>query len=184
MAVTPDKIALLILGSGEIARLLVTLARHADYAITVCDNPVGEYHWPEGVELKPFNFSEQAWPLEKNTHAIIARGHEGDAENLIGLLQHDAAHVYLIASAARSQGIIDEVTPLLSDPALLERLSAPAGLTLGGRSSYDIAQSILAEVQWRCHAQATIQPLTELRSQRLTESVTGQRYESCPGKRP
>ena len=184
MAVTPNQIVLLIVGSGEIARLLVTLAHNADYAITVCDDHVAQHQWPQGVELKPFNFSDQPWPLANNTHAIIARGHEGDAENLISLLQHNASRVYLIASAARSQGILDQVTPLLSDPALLERLSAPAGLKLGGRSSYHIAQSILAEVQWRCHGQTTIQPLTELREQRLQKSTTGQRDEACPGKRP
>ena len=184
MSVTPNDIVLLIVGSGEIARLLVTLAQHSDYRIIVCDDHVAEYEWPQGVELKPFNFSAQPWSLTHNTHAIIARGHEGDAENLTSLLQHDAQRVYLIASAARSQGVIDQVAPLLSDPALLDRLSAPAGLNLGGRSSYHIAQSILAEVQWRCHGQAPIQALTELRTERLQKSLTGQRNESCPGKRP
>lgn len=184
MSITPDKIALLVLGSGEIARLLVTLAHHADYTITVCDDNVGHYSWPEDITLNATNFSEQPWPLTQHTHAIIARGHQGDAENLLSLLQHDAGHVYLIASAARSQGIIDQVSPLLPDPSLLKRLSAPAGLSLGGQSSYEIALSILAEIQWRSHDRQPIQPLTELRASRLDNSSTGQRFQSCPGKRP
>jgi len=183
MSSTPN-LNLLVLGSGEIARLLITLAQHADYAITVCDNDVDQYHWHEGVTTKSFNFSEQAWPLNNNTHAIIARGHQGDAENLVSLLEHNASHIYLIASAARSQGIIDQVTPFLSDPAQLNRLSAPAGLSLGGQSSYEIAVSILAEIQWRCYGRATIQALTELRANRVTNSVSGQRDKGCPGKRP
>lgn len=184
MSVSPDKISLLILGSGEIARLLVRLAHHGNDAITVCDNQLDQYRWPEDVSLKPFNFSDQAWPLTHHTHAIIARGHQGDAENLLSLLQHNAGHVYLIASAARSQGIIDQVRPLLTEPDRLDRLSAPAGLSLGGQSSYEIALSILAEIQWRCHGQPAIQALTELRTSRLNKSVTGQRDKSCPGKRP
>jgi len=152
--------------------------------MTVCDNNVDQYHWPDGVTLKPFNFSEQAWPLNNNTHAIIARGHQGDAENLTSLLQHYAGHIYLIASAARAQDIIDQVAPFLSDPAQLDRLSAPAGLSLGGQSSYEIAASILAEIQWRSHGQVTIQALTELRAVRMTNSVSGQRDKGCPGKRP
>lgn len=183
MSSTPDKTSLLIIGSGEIARLLVTLAQHADYAITVCDNNADQYHWPSGVTTKSFNFSEHAWLLNNNTHAVIARGHQADTENLTSLLQHNASHIYLVASAARAQGIIDQVTPLLSDHTQLDRLSAPAGLSLGGQSSYEIAISILAEIQWRRHGQANIQTLTNLRASRVNNSISGQRNKNCPGKR-
>lgn len=182
MSITP--VNLLVLGSGEIARLLVQLAQYAPYTITVCDDHVGQYSWPESISLKAFNFSDQPWPLTENTHAIIARGHEGDPENLLSLLQHHAQRVYLIASARRSQSIIDQVSPLLPAPDLLHMLSAPAGINLGGQSSYEIAQSILAEIQWRSNSQSSLQALTELRDERLNRSLTGQRNESCPGKRP
>ena len=184
MSVTPDKISLLILGSGEVARLLVALARHAAYTIIVCDDHSDQHHWPEGVELRSYNFSTQPWSLAAHTHAIIARGHQGDAENLISLLQHRAEHVYLIASATRAQGIIDQVTPLLSDPSMLAQISAPAGLNLGGQTSYAIALSILSEIQWRSNDPQAIQTLTELRTERLNNSVTDQRNKPCPGKRP
>lgn len=184
MSSTP-KLNLLILGSSEIARLIVQLAQYADYTITVCDNQVDQHTWPDKVNHRPLNFSEHPWSLEENTHALIARGHEGDAENLMSLLQHRVTHVYLIASAFRAQKIIDQIKPVLPDPILPDKLSAPAGLNLGGQSSYEIAQSILAEIQWRNNKQSSpsILPLTDLRRERINKSITGQRNKSCPGKR-
>jgi xanthine dehydrogenase accessory factor len=175
---------LLVLGSGEIARTLVALANHLNYTITVCDEQLETESWPANVKLINNHFSNAPWSLADHTHAIIARGHEEDVQSLVNLLNNDAENVYLIASARRAQTVIDEATPLLKDVTTLAKLSAPAGLELGGNSTAEICLSILAEVQWHCHNCSTsLRPLTELRTSRLDKSISGQRNKSCPGKR-
>lgn len=175
---------LLVLGCGEIARTLVSLANHLNYSITVCDEQVEQQSWPANVKLINTHFTDTPWALPEHTHAIIARGHEEDVQSVVNLLNYHAEHVYLIASARRAQTVIDEASALLKDVTTLSQLSAPAGLELGGNSSAEICLSILAEVQWHCHNRKTsLRPLSELRSSRLDNSVTGQRNKNCPGKR-
>jgi len=175
---------LLVLGSGEIAHTLVSLAHNLDYKITVCDEQIEQHSWPANVKLINTHFTDAPWALSDHTHAIIARGHEEDVQSLVNLLNHYAEHVYLIASARRAQSVIDKAAPLLDDATTLSKLSAPAGLELGGNSSTEICLSILAEVQWHCNNSSTsLRPLTELRASRLDKSITGQRNKICPGKR-
>jgi len=150
----------------------------------VCDEQVEKQSWPANVKLINTHFTDAPWSLPDHTHAITARGHEQDVQSLVNLLNNNAEHVYLIASARRAQTVIDEATPLLKDVKTLSILSAPAGLELGGNSSAEICLSILAEVQWHCHNSSTsLRPLTKLRASRLNKSISGQRDKSCPGKR-
>ena len=145
---------------------------------------LGIVSWPENIKLINTHFNDEPWSLPEHTHAIIARGHEEDVQSVVNLLNHHAEHVYLIASARRAQTVIDQATPSLKNINTLSKLSAPAGLELGGNSSAEICLSILAELQWRSHNnQSSLKPLTELRTSRLDKSVSGQRDKSCPGKR-
>jgi len=175
---------LLVLGCGEIARTLVSFAQHLDCHISVCDEQAKIYSWPECVEIIEEHFNTKPFPLTTATHAIIARGHIEDVQSVTNLLNFNASHVYLIASAARSQSVIDKATPLLNNPQVLSKLSAPAGIDLGGNNTAEICLSILAEIQWRCHHnKKSLRPLSELREQRISTSISGQRNKSCPGKR-
>lgn len=175
------KPTVLILGSGEIARCLARLADVIGLPVTVCENNVHHYTWPEGTGIHQQNFSDQPWPLPPDTHAIIARGHEGDAESVASLLNHGAKRVYLIASARRAQSVIEQTAGNLENPKLLDRLSAPAGLDLGGNDSMEIAFSILAEIQLR-HYETSGQALCEVRNQRI-KNRSNRQTEECPGKR-
>ncbi|MEJ2141958.1 MAG: XdhC family protein [Gammaproteobacteria bacterium] len=176
---------LLVLGCGEMARQLVKLAEQMDYTITVSATQLDQFPWPTRVKLVHHHFNDEPWSLPASTHAVIARAHEEDVQSVVNLLNHDAEHVYLVASAARAQSVINEALPSLNDKQLLDRLSAPAGIELGGNSSADIALSLLAEIQWRCHGgYKSLQPLNNLRHSRLNKSASGQRNQSCPGKRP
>lgn len=178
-----NSLVLLVLGSGEIARTLVALAEPMHYQITVCDPALAAHDWPASVTLLNKNYNEAPFTLAAHTHAVILRGHEEDELSVVNLLNHSAEHVYLVASAKRAQSIIDYAMPLINTDAL-SRLSAPAGLELGGNSSQEISLSILAEIQWRQHGSTTsLQPLCDLRAARINNSVSGQRDKSCPGKR-
>jgi xanthine dehydrogenase accessory factor len=173
---------LLILGKGEIARALADLAVSVGYPVQVAEPGAAAEAWPPGVKLLEQVYSESPYQLPPHTHAVIARGHEGDAESVAALLNHGAERVYLIASARRSLSVIEAATPLLREPATLSRLSAPAGLDLGGRGSGEIALAILAEVQRRRYDRSG-KPLTELREERAQRPATVTSDEACPGKR-
>jgi len=173
---------LLILGKGEVARYLAHIARAADYAVTVCELDLAAHNWPRGVERVDKVFNENPWPLPAHTSAVIARGHEGDAQSIVNLLQQGAEHVYLIASTRRAQGVIQEAQTLVSMRLDLERLSAPAGLGLGGRESSEIALSILAEIQWR-RQKGPLLPLKELDQALTTKTASLRDDNDCPGRR-
>lgn len=175
---------LLILGKGEIARSLARLARAADYPVTVCEPGVTAHAWPAGVELVEQVYTDAPWPLPAGSHAVIARGHDQDPQSLASLLHQDAEHVYLIASAARARAVLQHALPRLPDEARdLARVSAPAGLALGGRASSDIALAILAEIQWRCHGGALL-PL-QLAATAAAAATPGEHNapRPCPGQR-
>jgi xanthine dehydrogenase accessory factor len=173
---------LLILGKGEIARYLARIAHAADYAVEVCEPGLRPGDWPGGVALRDKVYTDEPWPLPAHTHAVIARGHEGDPSSVAELLGHGAAHVYLIASARRAQEVIRQAGALSQTPLDLERLSAPAGLGLGGRESAEIALAILAEIQWRRHG-GPLLPLRELRAAKAAKAAADTAGGECPGRR-
>lgn len=174
--------SILILGKGEIARCLTELAASLHNSVMVCEPGASEFAWPQNVKIVEAVFSDAVWPLTHNTHAVIARGHEGDTKSVASLLNHGVTHAYLIASAKRAQNVITSVLPLLTDPTALSRLSAPAGLDIGGSSSMEIALSILAEIQLRQYHKSGL-PLTDLREIRALQNKT-RLNALCPGKRP
>lgn len=179
---TDNTIQLLILGKGEIARQLCTLAVAAGYPVEVVEAGAPSMSWPQGVKLRDQVYTESPYMLPGHTHAIIARGHEGDADSVAALLNHAAEQVYLIASARRAQSVINSATPLIQDPSRLSQLSAPAGLDLGGKGSAGIALSILAEIQMRQHG-GSGQTLSDLREQRAAQARPHHEKQACPGKR-
>jgi xanthine dehydrogenase accessory factor len=174
---------LLILGKGEIARCLARLARAMTWPVTVVELGLDGAQWPDGVVLKQKGYTEAPWPLPPHTHAVVARGHEGDAESVTALLDQGAARVYLIASARRAVSVMAAARPLLREAADLARLSAPAGLALGGRDSAEIALAIVAEIQL-VHRGGSGTPLHELREQRASLVPTPPSADGCPGQRP
>lgn len=177
---------LLVLGSGDIARRLVSMAALLDgLAVTVAEADVADHDWPVGVETVARNWPDAPWALESGTHAVILRGHDRDNESLQTLLERGAEHVYLVASARRADWVLRAAGGLNSHKALLERISAPAGLDIGGQDSGAIALSLLAEIQWRLQGGTggLIRTMAAARAERLDRSRTGQRDQSCPGKR-
>jgi xanthine dehydrogenase accessory factor len=173
---------LFILGKGSIARALARIAHASDYVVTVCEPGLAIHDWPSGVELVDKIYSDDPWSLPVHSHAVIARGHEGDAQSVVSLLQQGAEHVYLIASARRAQAVIQQAQTLAVTPLDLERLSAPAGLDLGGSESSEIALSIVAEIQWRRQV-GSLLPMRELRQSRAAKAATTIHDDDCPGRR-
>lgn len=173
-----------ILGSRAVARTLAAFVATMGWPLTVWERDVDEYAWPAGTTTVARVFSESPEALPAHSFAIIARGHEGDPESLEALLRAGAERVFLVASARRAEGVLAQVAQRLENPALLERVSAPAGIDLGGQETAAIALSLVAEMQWRAAGcTGELRPMVELRAARLERSRTGQRNLSCPGQR-
>lgn len=173
-----------ILGSRAVARELAVFVSRMGWLLTVWEKDVGEHDWPAGAVTVAKVFAESPEPLPQHTFAVIARGHEGDPESVEALLRAGAEHVFLVASARRAEGVLELVASRLDDASLLECVSAPAGIDLGGQDTAAIALSLIAEMQWRAAGmQGELRPMVELRAARLERSRTGQRSQSCPGQR-
>lgn len=173
-----------ILGSRAVARTLAAFVACMGWPLTVWERDVAEHPWPEGTLTVARVFAESPESLPAHAFAVVARGHEGDPESVEALLRAGAERVFLVASAKRAEGVLAQVAQRLENPALLERVSAPAGIDLGGQETAAIALSLVAEMQWRA-AECTgeLRPMVELRAARLERSRTGQRNLSCPGQR-
>ncbi|MEW6765044.1 MAG: XdhC family protein [Pseudomonadota bacterium] len=174
----------LILGSRAVARELAHFVSRMGWPLAVWERDAGEHTWPDGAGTVNRVFAEAPEPLPPYTFAVIARGHEGDPESVEALLRAGAERVFLVASAKRAEGVLALVAERLGDPGLLERVSAPAGIDLGGQETAAIALSLVAEMQWRAAGAAgELRPMVELRAARLERSRTGQRDLACPGQR-
>ncbi len=173
-----------ILGSRAVARELAFFVARMGWPLMVWERDAGEHAWPEGTRTVDKVFAESPEPLPSQTFAVVARGHEGDPESVEALLRAGAERVFLVASARRAEGVLALVAERLGDPGLLERVSAPAGIDLGGQKTPAIALSLIAEMQWRAAGcTGELRPMVELRAARLERSRTGQRNLSCPGQR-
>ena len=143
---------LLIVGAVHIAEFLVPMATLAGFEITIVD--------PRSAFATPERFPEVAainrrWPDEALTSLAL------DEDSYVAILSHDMklddpALRIALASQARYVGVLgsrrsnqDRLARLreagLSE-SQLARLHAPIGLPLGGRSTVEIAISILAEI--------------------------------------
>ena len=153
--------------------------------MTVCASDAGEHRWPRGVTQRLHDLTDRPWSLPEQTHAVIAQGHNGDPKSVAALLNHHAKHVYLIASEKRSQEVIQSARPLIKNQGLLDKqFSSPAGLSLGGQTSTEIALSVLAEIQWRYHGQEDCYPLTDAQHTQTYKLRSNLSSVTCPGKRP
>ncbi|MEG3638420.1 XdhC family protein [Magnetococcus sp. PR-3] len=175
---------LLIIGCKKIGRLIARTASTLGWQVTVMDRDVPQYPWPPNVEPIAHNFLKTELGIPPYTHAIVNRGHKKDPEVIYALLERGVEHIYLIASAKRGQSIIDELSNKADDniqKKLHKRLSAPAGLDLGGENTPSIVLSILSEIQMR-HYQGSAERLNDLRPQKLANDQPDRAQKTCPGK--
>jgi xanthine dehydrogenase accessory factor len=146
------RLRLLIIGGGQLARYLATMAVMLDYQVTVCE-PREEYHegWERlaGVTLSTTMPDDLvlAMHLDHNS-AVVAVTHDPKLDDLalMEALRTPAFYVAALGSlknnAKRRERLLDfEVTA-----EEVSRLHGPAGLNLGALTPPEIAMSIVAEM--------------------------------------
>ena len=145
---------LFVLGAGDDARPLVTLAALLGWSVVVAD---GRPHltrperFPQAEHLVTTNSIAELDIQPNDAIVIMTHSYEQDRTLLAGLLSLPEAPIYLGLLGARHRSSL-----LVSEAAILahrtvaeccERLYAPVGLDLGGDGPEAIALAVIAEVQ-------------------------------------
>lgn len=142
---------MLIVGAGQLSRVLARMALALDFEVICCD-PREEYHL--GWDVPGTGFSK-AMPddlvqqLQLDPHcAVIAVTHDPKLDDLVLLeaLKSPAFYVGALGSRSNTAKRRERLAQFDLSAEEIDRLHGPIGLDLGGRTPAEIAVSILAEV--------------------------------------
>ncbi|MES2127628.1 MAG: XdhC family protein [Pseudomonadota bacterium] len=142
---------LLIIGAGQLSRILAQIASAMDYHVTVCD-PREEYratwHLPgiEPVHAMPDDLVIEA-RLDHRS-AVVALTHDPKLDDLalMEALKSDAFYVGAIGSRINNAKRRERLKQFDVSDAQLARLHGPIGLYIGSKTPAEIAVSIMAEM--------------------------------------
>ncbi|MEE9325029.1 MAG: XdhC family protein [Dehalococcoidia bacterium] len=142
---------ILILGAGDLAKALYTLARPLGFRVLVVDDSpdfANKMRFPEADKVIAEDFSKAHLDVTSNTFIVVAtRGHEKDDVALLAAVRTKARYVGMVGSKSH---ILEMLGNLMAQGISFERVKeirAPIGLKLGGLMPADIALCILAEIQ-------------------------------------
>lgn len=141
---------LLLIGDGQLARHLASMASQLDYRVTICD-PRDLYSAPLPGEVE----FTQAMPDDavraignRARTAIVALAHDPKQDDL-GLgaaLESGAFYIGALGSRRSAQARNRRLESLGYAQADIERIYGPAGLPIGSKRPGEIALSILAQI--------------------------------------
>lgn len=142
---------LLMIGAGQLSRVLAQIAAALDYEVFVCD-PREEYNrswdaadalWLEGMP------DDVVLAMRPDAHtAIVALTHDPALDDmaLLEALRSPAFYVGALGSRANTAKRRERLALFDLTPAHIARLHGPIGLHIGSRVPAEIAISILAEI--------------------------------------
>ena len=142
---------LLIIGAGQLSRVLAQMALALDFEVICCD-PREEYNLTWDVPGSSFS---KAMPddlvieMQLDPHcAVVAVTHDPKLDDLVLLEALKSPAFYIGALGSRSNTAKRKERLALFDlaPAEIDRLHGPIGLDLGSKTPAEIAVSILAEI--------------------------------------
>ena len=142
---------LLIVGAGQLSRVLAQMALALDLEVICCD-PREEYHLTWDVPGTTFTKEmpdDAVLRLELDAHAaVIAVTHDPKLDDMVLLEALKSPCFYVGALGSRSNTAKRKERLKLFDlsDAEISRLHGPIGLDIGSRTPAEIAVSILAEV--------------------------------------
>jgi len=144
---------LLIFGGGHVGQALSKLAAATElFQITVIDDrsefaSAEKHRSADHVILTDRDFHRDVPAVDSETYiVIVTRCHATDQLLIERYLPHELAYLGLIGSRAKIQQFIRELQHHGMPAARLEKLRAPIGLPIGGKTPAEIAISILAEM--------------------------------------
>lgn len=146
---------LLIIGAGHIAQPLAAIAGLCGLAVIVVDDRpewANRERFPTAKEIHIVAYereTETLAPLPVTitpSTAVLLATWGWDEPALAQVLDTPAFYLGLVASRRKLKLIIEALAGRGIDPALMERVHAPAGLDVGGETPGEIAVSIMAEI--------------------------------------
>jgi xanthine dehydrogenase accessory factor len=143
---------MLLIGAGQLAEYLATMARFSGFAVTLCD-PRVEYRsaWSvPGVALTTEMPDDAVVAFRPDARScVVALTHDPKLDDLalLAALETDAFYVGAIGSRRNAQARRDRMIEHFEQTdASLERLRGPIGLYIGSKTPPEIAVSVMAEI--------------------------------------
>ena len=142
---------LVIFGGGHIAQALAPMAARLDLDTVVYDDRpffASPERFPQAAEVVCDGFDKISMPIRPADLVVIAtRGHKHDEDCLSHVLSGpEPAYTGMIGSKRRVAIVRKLLAEDGTDPARLERLRSPIGLSIGAVTPAEIAVAILAEI--------------------------------------
>jgi xanthine dehydrogenase accessory factor len=142
---------LVVIGAGNIAVPLVSLAKHLGLRTLVIDGRTRfatRERFPDADQIIVGIPSEivASLPLASNSFVVlVAHDYKYDIPVLREILHSDAGYIGMLGSRRRGQAILDFLARDGESADALARVHVPVGLNIGAESPAEIALSILAE---------------------------------------
>jgi len=143
---------MLLIGAGQLAEYLATMARFSGFAVTLCD-PRAEYRtaWAvPGVALStemPDDAVKAFRPDRRSCVVALTHDPKLDDLALLEALESDAFYVGAIGSRRNAQARRERMIEHFEQTeASLARLRGPIGIYIGSKTPPEIAVSVMAEV--------------------------------------
>ncbi len=142
---------LVIIGAGQLSKVLAQMALALDFEVVCCD-PREEYHlsWDlPGTTFSKAMPDDLVAELQLDPHsALVALTHDPKLDDMALLegLKSPAFYVGALGSRGNTAKRKERLALFDLSPAEIDRLHGPIGLHLGARTPAEIAVAILAEV--------------------------------------
>lgn len=144
----PPLIRLVVLGAGDDAQPLATMAHELGWHLTIADRrnrkaTAERFPQAEQVIAEPWDVAIPRIRFTPQT-AVLLMTHSlpDDAEILPLLADQESAYVGVLGPAHRRENLL----AMVDRPSLAARLHGPIGLDLGDRSAAGIAVAVVAEI--------------------------------------
>jgi len=142
---------LLLIGDGQLARHLASMALHLDYRVIICDPREGfaPLEPLAGVQYNGLMPDDAVQGLSDQARtAIVTLAHDPrqDDLGLSAALESQAFYIGALGSTRSAQARRKRLVSLGYSAQQIERIHGPAGLHIGSKRPAEIALSILAQI--------------------------------------
>ena len=142
---------ILLIGDGQLARHLASMALHLDYRVTICDprenfaplTPLADVHYSR---LMPDDAVQVLSDPTRTAIVTLAHDPRQDDLGLSAALESQAFYIGALGSNRSAQARRERLASLGYSVQQLARIHGPAGLHIGSKRPAEIAVSILAQI--------------------------------------
>jgi len=142
---------LLLIGDGQLARHLASMARHLDYRVIICDPrdafaPLTPLADVQCSRLMPDDAVQGLSDQARTAIVTLAHDPRQDDLGLSAALESQAFYIGALGSTRSAQARRKRLASLGYSAQQIERIHGPAGLHIGSKRPAEIAVSILAQI--------------------------------------